>query len=83
MGLDGKTLIMGGRKEVGKIMTTVNEQIADVMELLESIPQGGVGAEGASPAEIVAAENAGHSVEDDAVYHVVQKAWLMLREVLA
>ena len=61
----------------------MNEQIADVMELLQSIPQGGVGASGASMAEIQAAENAGHSVEDDAVYHVVQKAWLMLREVLA
>ena len=60
----------------------VDEQIADVMELLESIPQGGVGPSGASMAEIEAAENAGHSVEDDAVYHVVQKSWLLLREAL-
>ncbi len=57
--------------------------ISEVMSLLEQIPQGGVGPLGASLEEIEAAENAGHNVEHDAVYHVVQKAWRLLNSVKA
>jgi diaminopimelate decarboxylase len=57
--------------------------IAEVMSLLEQVPQGGVGLSGASLEEIEAAEEAGHNIEQDAVYHVVQKAWLLLNSVSA
>ena len=52
--------------------------ISEVMELLCEIPQGGVGANGSTMEEIEQAERDGHNVENDAVYHVVQKAWLLL-----
>ena len=57
--------------------------IIEAMSLLEQVPQGGVGPSGASLEEIEAAENAGHNIEHDAVYHVVQKAWLLLNSVKA
>ena len=52
--------------------------IADVMQLLEQIPQGNVGLCGPTLAEIEAVESVGDSVANDACYHTVQKAWLLL-----
>lgn len=59
----------------------MQEQIYSVMDLLEQIPQGGVGCLGSTAAEIAEAEANGACVDGDATYHVVQKAWLMLREI--
>lgn len=56
--------------------------LIEAMELLTQIPQGGIGDGGSTMADIEAAEADGHCVENDAVYHVVQSAWLMLRTLL-
>lgn len=65
----------------------LNEQqllmVTDAMEVLRQIPTGGVGDNGSTMSEIQEAENCGHCVEDDATYHVVQKAWWILRRLTA
>lgn len=63
-------------------VVSVRREVIDVMELLTHIPQGGIGEQGATMAEIEAAESAGRCVEDDETYHVVQKAWWKLRLLL-
>jgi hypothetical protein len=56
--------------------------LIDAMDLLTQIPQGAVGDGGATLKEIQDAEQNGRCVEDDATYHVVQSAWLKLREMM-
>ena len=48
------------------------------MQLLTEIHQHGIGEFGATITEINDAESCGRCVSDDATYHVVQKAWLVL-----
>jgi hypothetical protein len=62
-------------------LTRVHDTVARAMSLLEQIPQGGIGEHGATRQEIKQAELSGHVVCDDAAYHVVQSAWLMLNEI--
>ena len=52
--------------------------LRDVMTLLEQIPQGAVGAAGATLDEINAASDAGRAIANDPTYHCVQWAWRRL-----
>lgn len=75
----GKTPSVSSGERLGGRAALV---LIDAMALLTQIPQGGIGDDGATMAEIEAAERNGRCVEDDAAYHVVQKAWLKLRSLM-
>lgn len=61
--------------------TTEMTKVLDAMEVLAQISEGGIGEAGATMAEIEAAEHNGRCFEDNATYHVVQKAWILLDEL--
>ena len=56
--------------------------ILQAMDRLEQMPQGGIGREGYTMAEIEEAENDGRCVDDDACYHAAQAAWRLLDQLL-
>lgn len=54
-------------------------EIRDVMEVLEQIPQGGIGGDGPTILDLEAYVRENSSCyDDDSVYHTVQTAWRML-----
>ena len=63
-------------------MIAVIKIIQSAMERLEDMPCGGIGANGSSQAELDAASENGRCVDNDAVYHRSQQAWLHLNETL-
>jgi len=54
--------------------------IEAAMQELENTPQGGIGAESYTRAELEDANRHGTVVENDAEFHQVQSAWLYLAE---
>ena len=60
----------------------MNKKLKSAMMWLEQIPQGNIGKQGATQHEIHEAEKLGHNVYDDATYHCVQQAWLILQSIL-
>jgi len=57
--------------------------LREAQEAMENLPMGGIGRDGATQAEIDAAEESGHALEDDASYHQGQKTWLILERAKA
>jgi hypothetical protein len=51
--------------------------LREIQEISENLPCGGIGAEGPTQEELDAANEEGHPVEDDAVYHAGQQIWLL------
>jgi len=56
--------------------------IREAMRILEGMPVGGVGKDGATQAELDEAAENGEYYASDANYDVAQRAWLKLNEAL-
>lgn len=53
-------------------------KILEAMHVLEGSPCGGVGPDGPTQADLDASAMEGHSIQDDAILHTDQQAWLIL-----
>lgn len=64
-------------------MTTeqIKERIGVVQNELEQASMGGVGKDGATRKELTESARAGQCYDNNADYHTMQSAWLMLEEL--
>ena len=60
----------------------IRAKVIFAMEILRNMPCGGVGDDSVSLETILAAESNDRYVRGEATYHLAQKTWLALREVL-
>ena len=64
----------------GEAMTRT--RVEEAMVALENMPQGGIGDDGPTLAELGEAEKKGHVFGEDASYHQAQKAWRLLQKAV-
>jgi hypothetical protein len=56
--------------------------IAEALEVIQQMPCGAIGHNGATEAEIDAAHAQGRAIEDDATYDCAQRVFLLLEKAL-
>jgi hypothetical protein len=66
----------------GAWLGSIREIIKDTMYVVENLPMGGIGEDGPSQDDLDAANNEGHPIGQDAVYHAGQQIWLNLKKAL-
>ena len=66
----------------GAWLGSIREIIKDTMYVVENLPMGGIGEDGPSQDDLDAANNEGHPIDQDAVYHAGQQIWLNLKKAL-
>ena len=68
--------------EFPKDVKKIEKLIKETMEIVESLPMGGIGERGPTQAELDAALKEGHVFDFDATFHSGQQIWLNMRAVL-
>jgi hypothetical protein len=64
------------------LLGSIREIIKDTMYVVENLPMGGIGEDGPTQDDLDAANNEGHPIDQDAVYHAGQQIWLNLKKAL-
>jgi hypothetical protein len=66
----------------GSALESIREIINSTMQVAENLPMGGIGEDGSTQEDLDAADNEGHPIDNDAVYHAGQQIWLNLKKAL-